>query len=129
MQQESGDKLYFELRDQVNQCRHVIQVIVAKNIIPGFLNLVDRKRWIEICYSCTTTKYCSKLQESSTTSDAVKKVVKRFEHTGIKSPRIGFRCRLCDTDDHYCSLSEDQTMVQCHRNNGPVTPDMSCWIG
>ena len=126
-QQEGGDKLYFELRDGVTQCRDVIQVTVAKKKIPGFLKLVNRKRWIEICYSCTTTKYCSKLQEI--TRDRVQRVVKRFEHTCMKFPEIGFRCRLCDTDDHYCVLSEDQTMVQCHQNNGPVTPDMSCWIG
>ena len=123
-QQEGGNKLYFELRDGVTQCRDVIQVTAKK--IPGFMKLVNRKRWIEICYSCTNTKYCSKLQEI--TSDRIQRVVKRFEHTCIKLPEIGFRCRLCDTDDHYCILSEDQTMVQCHQNNGPVTPDMSCWI-
>ena len=124
---ESGDDLYFELRKRVIQCRDVIQVSVSKNKIPGFLKLVDRKRWIEICYSCSCTNYCSQLQEI--TSDVVERVVKRFEHTGIKSPEIGFRCRLCDTDDHYCVLSKDLRMVQCHQNNGPVTPDMSCWIG
>ena len=126
-QQESGDKLYFELRDGVTQCRDVIQVTVAKKKIPGFLKLVNRNRWIEICYSCTTTKYCSKLQEITT--DRVQRVVKRFEHTCIKFPEISFRCRLCYTDDHYCVLSEDQSMVQCPQNNGTVSPDMSCWIG
>ena len=125
--QERGDDLYFELRKRVIQCRDVIQVSVSKNKIPGFLKLVDRKRWIEICYSCITTSYCSKLREI--TSDAVERVIKRFEHTGIKSPKIGFRCHLCDTDDHYCVLSKDRKMVQCHRNNGIVTADMSCWIG
>ena len=126
-QQESGDKLYFELRDQVNQCRDEIQVTVAKKKIPGFLKLVNKKRWIEICYSCFSTEYCSKLQEI--TSDRIQRVVKRFEHTCIKLPEISFRCHLCNTDDHYCVLSEDHRMVQCHLNNGPVTPDMSCWIG
>ena len=125
--QEGRDKIYFQLREGVVQCRDVIQVIVADNNIPGFLKLVDRKRWIKICYSCSTTSYCLKLREI--TSDAVERVVKRFEHTGIKSPKIGFCCHLCDTDDHYCVLSKDQKMVQCHRNNGLVTPDMSCWIG
>ena len=124
--QKGRDKVYFQLRERVIQCRDVIQVTVAENKIPGFLKLVDRKRWIEICYSCSTTNYCSKLREI--TSDAVERVVKRFEHTGIKSPEIGFHCRLCDTDDHYCVLLKDRKMVQCHRNNGPVTPDMSCWI-
>ena len=67
--QESGDDLYFELRKRVVQCRDVIQVSVSKNKIPGFLKLVDRKRWIEICYSCSCTNYCSQLREI--TSDAV----------------------------------------------------------
>ena len=125
--QERGDDIYFELRKRVIQCRDVIQVSVSKNKKPGFLKLVDRKRWIENCYSCSCTNYCSQLREI--TSDAVERVVKRFEDTGIKSPEIAFRCRLCDTDDHYCVLSMDQRMVQCHQNNGPVTPDMSCWIG
>ena len=125
--QKGRDKIYFQLREHVIQCRDVIQVIVADNKIPGFLKLVDRKRWIEICYSCSTTNYCSKLREI--TSDAVERVVKRFEHTGIESPKIGFRCCLCDTDDHCCVLSRDQRMVQCNQNNGPVTPDMLCWIG
>ena len=124
--QKGRNKIYFQLREGVVQCRDVIQVIVAENKIPGFLKLVDRKRWIEICYSCRTTNYCSKLRE--VTSDAVKRVVKRFKHTGIKSPEIGFRCRLCDTEDHYCVLLKDRKMVQCRRNNGPLTPDMSCWI-
>ena len=75
-QQEGGDKLYFELRDGVTQRRDVIQVTVAKKKIPGFLKLVNRKGWIEICYSGTTTKYCLKLQEI--TSDRVQSVVKRL---------------------------------------------------
>ena len=127
--QEGRDKIYFQLRKHVIQCRDVVQVIVAEKKLPGFLKLVDRKRWIEICYSCSTTSYCSKLREI--TSDAIERVVKRFKHTGIKSPGLGFRCRLCDTDDHYCDLLTDQTIVQCNRNqnDGPVTPDMSCWIG
>ena len=124
-QKESDDDLHFELRKNVIQCRHKIQLIVAKRRIPGVVKLGDRKRWIEICYS-STTKYCKKLREI--TSDAVERVIKRFEHTGIKSPELGFRCRLCDTDDHYCVLSNDLTLVQCYQNKGPVTPDMSCWI-
>ena len=127
-QQESGDKLYFELREDVIQCRYVIQVTVAKKKIPGCLKLVDRKRWIEICYSCShiSTKYCSQLREI--TSDRVERAVKRFEHTGIKSPEIGFRCSLCDTNDHYCIPSHDYSMVSCSRSTGSVTPHMSCWL-
>ena len=126
LRQQSRDNLYFELRIHVIQCRDVIQVVAARRNIPGFLKLVDRKRWIEICYSCSTTKYCSMIREI--TSYAVERVIKRFEHTGIKSPKLGFRCRLCDIDDHYCVLSKDLSLVQCYRNEGPVTPDMSCWI-
>ena len=124
--QEGGDKLYFELRDQVNQCRHVIQVTVAKKKIAGFLKLVDRKRWIEICYSCSTTKYCSNVRKI--TSDAVERVMERFEHTGMESPDIGFRCCLCDTNDHCCMLTNDKSMVQCFQTEGPITPGMSCWM-
>ena len=123
-QQEDEDKLYFELRKGVTQCRCEIQVVVAENYIPGFLKLIDRKRGIEICYSCNTTNYyCSKIKEI--TYDAVERVVKRFD---MKSPGIGFHCRLCDTDDHYCVLTKDQSMVQCDYDDGPVITEMSCWI-
>ena len=49
-QQEGEDNLHFELRKDVTQCRQEIQLIVAKSKIPGFLKMVNRKRWIEICY-------------------------------------------------------------------------------
>ena len=88
--------------------------------------MVNRKRWIEICYSCSTTRYCSYLREII--SNAVDRVVKRFEHTSIESPTIGFCCCLCPSNDHYCVLSHDKCMVQCTHRVGPVTPDMSCWI-
>ena len=69
-QQEGEDKVYFELRKGVTQCRCEIQVVVAERCIPGFLKLIDRKRGIEICYSCNTTNYyCSKIKEI--TNDAV----------------------------------------------------------
>ena len=125
-QQEDEDDLHFELRKDVTQCRQEIQLIVAKSKIPGFLKMVNRKRWIEICYSCSTTRYCSDLREII--SNAVDRVVKRFKHTGIESPRIGFRCRLCPCNDHYCVLSRDKRMVQCNHSDGPVRPDMLCWI-
>ena len=123
------DNIHFELKKDVLQCRYMIQVTVSKNKIPGFLKLIDRKRWIEICYFCSRmgTKYCPQLLEI--TSDAVERVVKRFEHTGMKSHQIGFRCVLCDTDDHYCLLSHDYSMVSCSKHDAPVTPEMSCWIG
>ena len=125
-QREGEDNLHFELRKDVTQCRQEIQLIVAKSKIPGFLKVVNRKRWIEICYSCSTARYCSNLREII--SNAVDRVVKRFKHTGIESPRIGFRCRLCPSNDHYCVLSRDKCMVQCNHSDGPITPHMSCWI-
>ena len=118
----------FKLKEDIAQCREVIQMsaLDSKIDIPGFVKLVDRKRWIEICYSCSTTRYCSDLCEIL--SNAIDRVVKRFKHTGIESPKIGFRCHLCPSDDHYCILSHDQTMVQCNHSNGLLTPDMLCWI-
>ena len=64
--------------------------MVAKHKIPGDLKLVDKERWIEIRYSGSSVdrKFCSKLCEI--TKDAVKKVVNRFEHTGIEFPELGF---------------------------------------
>ena len=128
LQKKRGDIHNFELQEDITQCREVIQVSApdSKIDIPGFVKLVDKKRWIEICYSCSTTRYCSDLREI--TSNAVDRVVKRFKHTGIESPRIGFRCRLCPSNDHYCVLSRDKRMVQCNHSDGPVTPDMMCWI-
>ena len=128
LQKIRGNIRYFKLQEDIAQCREVIQVSApdSKIDIPGFVKLVDKKRWIEICYSCSTTRYCSDLREII--SNAVDRVVKRFKHTGIESPRIGFRCRLCPSNDHYCVLSRDKRMVQCNHSDGPVSPDMSCWI-
>ena len=118
----------FKLKEDIAQCREVIQMSApdSKIDIPGFVKLVDRKRWIEICYSCSTTRYCSDLCEIL--GNAIDRVVKMFKHTGIESPKIGFRCCLCPSDDHYCILSHDQTMVQCNHSDGLFTPDMLCWI-
>ena len=128
LQKKHGDIRYFKLQEDVAQCREVIQVSApdSKIDIPGFVKLVDKKRWIEICYSCSTTRYCSDLREII--SNAVDRVVKRFKHTGIESPRIGFRCHLCPSNDHYCVLSRDKRMVQCNHSDGPVSSDMLCWI-
>ena len=128
LQKKCGDIHNFELQEDIAQCREVIQVSApdSKIDIPGFMKLVDKKRWIEICYSCSTTRYCTDLREII--SNAVDRVVKRFKHTGIESPRIGFRCRLCPSNDHYCVLSRDKRMVQCNHSDGPVSPDMMCWI-
>ena len=123
-----ADIINFDLQEDIAQCREVIQVSApdSKIDIPGFVKLVDRKRWIEIFYSCSTTRYCSDLREII--SNAIDRVVKSFKHTGIESPRIGFRCRFCPSNDHYCVLSCDKRMVQCNHSNGPVSPDMMCWI-
>ena len=151
-QKESNDDLHFELRKDVIQCRHEIQLIVAKRRIPGVVKLGDRKRWVEVCYS-DDMRYCRQLQEVTTI--AIEKVLKVFEHTGLKSPTVGFRCHMCDnetshhvtlyerfvnwfkptqvsdTDDHYCILSSDQQRVSCSRDESKsttVSPDMTCWI-
>ena len=127
-QQKSNDDLHFELRKDVIQCRHEIQLIVAKRRIPGVVKLVDRKRWVEVCYS-GDMRYCFQLQEVTTV--AIENVLRVFKHTGLGSPMIGFLCELCDTNDHYGILSFDQHVVSCSRNeskDGEVKPDMLCWI-
>ena len=127
-EKESNDDLHFELRKDVIQCRHEIQLIVAKRRIPGVVKLGDRKRWVEVCYS-GDMRYCRQLQE--VTSAAIENVLRVFKHTGLRSPTIGFLCKLCDTNDHYGILSFDQRVVSCSRNeskDGEVKPDMLCWI-
>ena len=63
LQKKRGDIRNFELQEDIAQCREVIQLSApdSKIDIPGFVKLVDKKRWIEICYSCSTTRYCSDL--------------------------------------------------------------------
>ena len=127
-QTESNDSLHFELRKYVIQCRHEIQLVVAKRRISGVVKLANRKRWVEICYSGDMS-YCFQLREVIT--KAVLKVLEVFEHSGLGSPTMGFLCSLCNGDDHYCVLSNDQRRVSCSRIetiDGSVTPDMSCWI-
>ena len=151
-QKKSDDDLHFELRKDVIQCRHKFQLIVAKRRIPGVVKLEDRTRWVEVCYS-DDMRYCHQLQEVMTI--AIDKVLKVFEHTGLRSPTICFRCHMCDnetshhitlyerfinwfksnklsdTDDHYCILSSDQQRVWCSRDESKyktLSPDMTCWI-
>ena len=151
-QQEGGDDLHFELRKDVTQCRHEIQLIVAKRRIPGVVKIVDRKRWVEICYS-DDVRYCSQLRV--VVDNAIIKVREVFQHAGLEAPTIGFRCpifenktiddvtcyerfdnwfkstQLSDIDDHYCILSFDQQTVSCSRDESKsktVSPDMTCWI-
>ena len=94
------------------------------------MKLGDKKRLVEICYSGDIS-FCFRLQEVIRV--AIIKVQKVFQHTGLGSQTIGFLCKLCDTNDHYCVLSsyQDVHKVSCSRNdikNGEVTADMSCWI-
>ena len=144
-QKESDDSLHFDLRNDVLQCRHEIQLIAAKRRIPGVVKLGDRKRWVEVCYT-SDMRYCSQLRK--VIDVAVITVLKVFEHTGLKFPTIGFRClhhftlyeqivnrftstQHCDTNDHYCILSSDQHTVSCSKDESKsktVSPDMSCWI-
>ena len=123
------DSVYFELRKDVIQCRLEIQFTVAKRRIPGVVKLVDRKRWVEVCYSGILSK-CYQLKE--VIDVAVLKVLKVFEHTDLQFPMPGFLCNLCDiTDPHCCFLSPDEPIVSCSKDDskyGAVTPDMSCWI-
>ena len=149
-QKESDADLHFELRNDVIQCRHEIQLIVAKRRIPGVVKLGDRKRWVEVCYS-GDMRYCAQLRV--VIDVAIVTVLKVFEHTCLRFPTVGFRCplcdsgtsrvtlygkvvnrfkstRLCDIDDHYCILSFDQQTVSCSRNESnykTISPDMSCW--
>ena len=127
-QKQSDDNLHFELRGDIDQCRHDIQIIVAKREIPGVVKLGDRKRWVEVSYSSDLT-HCFQLK--NIIASAVKNVLKVFKHSGLGSSTIGFLCKLCDPNDHYCVLSKDQRNVSCSRNeikDGPVTADMLCWI-
>ena len=80
-QKESEDSLHFELRNDVLQCRHEIQLIVAKRRIPGVVKLGDRKRWVDVCYT-NDMRYCSQLR--NVFDVAVVTVLKVFEHTGFK---------------------------------------------
>ena len=150
--QEGGDNLHFELRKDINRCRHEIQLIVAKRRIPGVVKIVDRKRWVEVCYS-DDVRYCSQLRV--VVDNAIIKVREVFKHAGLEAPTIGFRCPICesktinhvtryerfvnwfkstqlsDIDDHYCILSFDQQTVSCSRDGSKsktVSPDMTCWI-
>ena len=150
--QEGEDNLHFELRKDINQCRHEIQLIVAKRRIPGVVKIVDRKRWVEVCYS-DDVRYCSQLRV--VVDNAIIKVQEVFEHAGLEAPTIGFRCPICeskkidhvtryerfvnwfkstqlsDIDDHYCILSFDEQTVSCSRDESkskPVSPHMTCWI-
>ena len=151
-QQEGEDNLHFELRKDVTQCRHEIQLIVAKRRIPGVVKIVDRKRWVEVCYS-DDVRYCCQLRV--VVDNAIIKVREVFKHACLEAPTIGFRCPICeskkidhvtryerfvnwfkstqlsDTDDHYCILSFDQQTVSCSRDESKsktVSPDMTCWI-
>ena len=122
-----GNGLNIELH-KVNQCRDVIQLTIAESKIhePGIVKLMDKEQWIEIRYSCSTTRYCFDLR--NIIGYAINSVMKRLNLTGIEPPRIGFRCHLCLSDNHYCVLSRDEHRVQCFDCDGPVTPDMLCWI-
>ena len=127
-------------------------LIVAKRRIPGVVKIVDRKSWVEICYS-DDVKYCSQLRV--VVDNAIIKVQEVFKHAGLEAPTIGFRCPICesktidhvtryerfvnwfkstqlsDIDDHYCILSFDQQTISCSRDESKsktVSPDMTCWI-
>ena len=123
--EEGGHK--FELQTDVEQWREEIQVNVVEGIIPGAVKLTNKTRWIQVC-SSSTAKHCPNIYKAVNT--AIEKTVKRFEHTGIKSPTVTVLCPLCTTRDHYCLLSPDKKEFTCSANKsviGTVTTDMMCW--
>ena len=123
----SRDSYEFELRRDKPQWRGEIQVREVEGKIPGVVKLGDRKRWIQVSYSSDVT-YCPLVYQL--VDSATQRAVKRFNHTGIGSPTIGYICPLCEEKDHYCYLSADQHFVTCSENNsktGRATADMSCW--
>ena len=124
----SRDSYEFHLRTDKPQWRGEIQVSEVEGKIPGVVKLGDRKRWIQVSYSSASIFFplVHQLIDSAT-----QRAVKRFHHTGIGSPTIGYVCSLCEEKDHYCILSADQLFVTCSKDKdkiGRVTADMSCWI-
>ena len=101
------DKYFFELPDNLSQCRGEIQLCEANLKIPGLMKLTDRKSWIQVSYS-SDSDFCSLVY--NTVSEAVQRAVAKYQHTGIKSPKLGFICLLCPKSDHYCSLSADSNI-------------------
>ena len=123
----SRDSYEFELRTDKPQWRGEIQVSEVEGKIPGVVKLGDRKRWIQVSYSSAST-YCPLVHQL--VDSATQRAVKRFYHTGIRSPTIGYVCPLCAEKDHYCYLSSDQLFVTCSKDKDKtsrVTADMSCW--
>ena len=117
----------FELRTDIAQCREEIQVNAVHGEIPGVVKLINRTRWIQVC-SSSQARHCPTIYKAVNT--AVEKTVKRFEHTGIGSPKMTVLCPIKDHEDHYCLLSADKKEFTCSANKsrtGSVTPDMLCW--
>ena len=123
---EDGHK--FVLRRDKAQWRGEVQVSEAKGKIPGMVKLSDKAKWIQVSYS-SDGQYCSIVH--SLVDEAVQRAIKRFQHTGIGSPIIGYLCPLCKKKNHYCYLSDDRLFVTCSQNpnnTGRVTDDMLLWI-
>ena len=122
------DEHFFELPDNVSQCRGEIQLSEANLKIPGLMKLTDRKSWIQVSYS-SDSEFCSLVY--NTVSEAVQRAVTKYQHTGIKSPKLGFICPLCPKSDHYCSLSADSIIITCSLDKTKtslVTHEMWSWI-
>lgn len=125
---QEGSLPCFELLEGVGQSYDVIRLTASNQHLPGILQLVNGKRWIEVGYS-QNPRYCHMLREI--TADAGRRVSKMFNQTALLPPEIGFLCCLCDDPDHYCVPSSDRLMVTCsrdHSRSGPITPDMLCWL-
>ena len=123
----SRDSYEFELRTDKPQWRGEIQVSEVEGKIPGVMKLGDMKRWIQVSYS-SASPFCPLVHQL--VDSATQRAIKRFYHTGIGSPTIGYVCSLCEEKDHYCYLSADQLFVTCSKDKdktGQVTADISCW--
>ena len=118
----------FELRTDIPQWRGELQVCEKDGKIPGVVKLINRTRWIQVCSSSKNVQHCPTIYKA--VYAAIQKAVKRFEHTGIGSPKVTILCPLCESKDHYCLLTADGKEFTCSTNkskNGMVTPDMTCW--
>ena len=123
---EKGD-MKFELCTDIAQCREEIQMNAVHSEIPGVVKLINRTRWIQVC-SSSQGRHCPTIYKA--VNEAVEKTVKRFDHTGIRSPTVTVLCPIKDHEDHYCLLSADKKEFSCtviQSRNGCVTPDMLCW--
>ena len=125
---DSDGEYKFELRTDIDQWRGEIQVSEASGKIPGVVKLTNKMRWIQVSTN-SFPRDCRVIYK--VVKSAIKKAVKRFRHTGIRSPTVAILCPLCDIKNHYCILSADKKKFTCSVDKnkiGLVSPDMMCWL-